>query len=63
VKALKRSRLTPPFVAISGLAASGKTTVAEPLARALDIPLISKDAIKEALFEPSATPTRRGRNH
>jgi predicted kinase len=42
---------TPPFVVVSGLAASGKTSVAEPLARALDIPLISKDAIKEALFE------------
>ena len=40
-----------PFIVVSGLAASGKTTVAEPLARALDIPLISKDAIKEALFE------------
>jgi predicted kinase len=42
---------SPPFVVISGLAASGKTTVAEPLAQALDIPLISKDTIKEALFE------------
>jgi predicted kinase len=44
-------RGTPPFVVVSGLAASGKTSVAEPLARALDISLISKDAIKEALFE------------
>ena len=42
---------TPPFVVVSGLAASGKTSVGEALARALDIPLISKDAIKEALFE------------
>jgi len=41
----------PPFVVVSGLAASGKTSAAEPLARALEIPLISKDAIKEALFE------------
>jgi predicted kinase len=50
-ESLGEKRLSPPFVVISGLAASGKTTVAEPLARALDIPLISKDAIKEALFE------------
>jgi predicted kinase len=50
-ESLGEKRLSPPFVVVSGLAASGKTTVAEPLARALDIPLISKDAIKEALFE------------
>jgi len=36
---------------VSGLAASGKTSLAEPLARALDVPLTSKDGIKEALFE------------
>ena len=41
----------PPFVVVSGLPASGKTTVARPLARALGLPLISKDAIKEALFD------------
>ena len=40
-----------PFVVVSGLAASGKTSLAEPLAQALGVPLISKDAIKEALFE------------
>ena len=39
------------FVVVSGLAASGKTSLAEPLAQALGVPLISKDAIKEALFE------------
>jgi hypothetical protein len=42
---------SPPFVVVSGLAASGKTALAEPLAQALGVPLISKDAIKEALFE------------
>jgi predicted kinase len=42
---------SPPFVVVSGLAASGKTSLAEPLAQALGVPLISKDAIKEALFE------------
>jgi predicted kinase len=41
----------PPFVVVSGLAASGKTTVARPLSRGLGIPLLSKDEIKEALFE------------
>jgi predicted kinase len=42
---------TRAFVVVSGLAASGKTSVAEPLAQALGVPLVSKDAIKEALFE------------
>jgi predicted kinase len=41
----------PPFVIVTGLAASGKTTLAVPLAQALGVPLVSKDAIKEALFE------------
>lgn len=39
------------FVVVSGLAGSGKTTVATPLADALGVPLISKDAIKGALFD------------
>jgi hypothetical protein len=42
---------SPMFVVVSGLAASGKTGVAQPLAQALGVPLISKDAIKEALFD------------
>ena len=42
---------SPLFVVVSGLAASGKTSLAEPLAQVLGVPLISKDAIKEALFE------------
>lgn len=42
---------SPLFVVVSGLAASGKTSLAGPLAQALAVPLISKDAIKEALFE------------
>ena len=43
--------LSPLLVVVSGLAASGKTSLAEPLAQALGVPLISKDAIKEALFD------------
>jgi predicted kinase len=35
---------------VTGLAGSGKSTVAKPLADVLDVPLVSKDAIKEALF-------------
>lgn len=39
------------FVVVTGLPASGKSALAEPLADALGIPWISKDAIKEQLFE------------
>jgi predicted kinase len=37
------------FVVISGAPGAGKTTLARPLAAALDLPLIEKDTIKEAL--------------
>jgi predicted kinase len=40
-----------PFVVVTGLAGAGKSTLAVPLARALDIPLVSKDAITEGLFD------------
>ena len=43
--------MQPFFVVVSGIAGSGKTSVATALADALGIPLISKDSIKEALFE------------
>jgi chloramphenicol 3-O-phosphotransferase len=39
------------LVLVTGSPASGKTTLAVPLARLLDLPLVSKDAIKEALFD------------
>jgi hypothetical protein len=39
------------YVVVSGPAGSGKTTLAVPLAAELQLPLISKDSIKEALAD------------
>jgi hypothetical protein len=49
------------FVLVTGPPAAGKTSLAVPLARALGLPLLSKDAIKEALFDelPSPGPDER----
>jgi predicted kinase len=41
----------PLLVVVSGAPASGKTTVAEELARRLRIPIISKDTFKETLYD------------
>jgi hypothetical protein len=40
-----------PFLLVSGLPASGKTTLGRRLAQALDLPLLDKDEILEALFD------------
>lgn len=40
-----------PFIVMSGLPASGKTTLAIRIAAALGLPLLDKDDILEALFE------------
>lgn len=41
----------PQLLAVGGHSGSGKTTLAQGLARALSLPLLSKDVIKEALFD------------
>lgn len=41
----------PPLVIVGGAPASGKTTLARRLAGALSLPLLTKDDIKEALFD------------
>jgi predicted kinase len=41
----------PLLVVVTGMPSSGKTTVAEGLARRLQMPLIAKDEIKESLYD------------
>lgn len=41
----------PLLVVVTGMPSSGKTTVAEGLARRLRFPLIAKDEIKESLYD------------
>jgi predicted kinase len=42
---------TPLVVVVTGPPAAGKTTVARGIAAQLQLPLLTKDAIKEALFD------------
>ncbi len=44
------------FVVVSGAPGAGKTTLARPLALALDLPLIAKDTMKEALGDVLGAP-------
>jgi shikimate kinase len=45
-----------PFVVISGLPGSGKTTLGRRLAPALTLPFIDKDDILDRLFESKGSP-------
>lgn len=49
------------LVVVSGLPASGKTTVGKALSERLSMPLIDKDAILEALFDSLGCPDRSER--
>lgn len=44
------------LIALNGMAGAGKTTLARPLARELGVPIVSKDAIKEALGDAVEVP-------
>jgi predicted kinase len=41
----------PTLIIVTGMPSSGKSTVAEPLARELRLALIAKDVIKESLYD------------
>jgi predicted kinase len=47
------------LILVNGLPGSGKTTLANGLARQLDAPLIAKDAIKEAVADAGSLRVRR----
>jgi predicted kinase len=46
------------YVLVNGMPAAGKSSIARPLARSLDLPLISKDVIKDALLDSFAVSDR-----
>ena len=52
------SDVRPVLVLVSGAPGSGKTTLAARLATDLRLPLLTKDAIKEALLDAVAAPGR-----
>ncbi|MBV9417187.1 MAG: AAA family ATPase, partial [Solirubrobacterales bacterium] len=56
VSAGRRPESTSVFVLVAGPPGSGKSTLALPLASELRLPLLAKDAIKEALIEVLGAP-------
>ena len=57
-EALVSERGSVTLVLVTGPPASGKTTLAQPLARQLGLPLLGKDTVKEALFDALGTGDR-----
>ena len=53
----------PAYVVVSGPPGSGKTTLAPRLAAELDLPLIAKDTIKQALLAVLDVPVNTVRTH
>jgi uridine kinase len=47
---MEKSRTSSNLIIVSGLAATGKTFIAKQIADYLQLPLISKDKIKELLY-------------
>lgn len=41
----------PVLIMVTGLSATGKTTLSQKLAKSLQVPLISKDGLKETMFD------------
>jgi hypothetical protein len=50
------------FVIVSGLPASGKSTVGHVIAYGLGVPLLDKDVVLESLFERTTPTDAQGRN-
>jgi predicted kinase len=54
---------SPRLIVVTGLPATGKSTLARELARLLKVPLIAKDMIKERLFAVLGTADRAHSRH
>lgn len=53
---MTKSVASSVFVLVAGPPGSGKSTLARPLARELSLPLLAKDAIKDALIDSIGPP-------